>query len=259
MIDQTTAIPEDKTVPKQSLPSSAYTANRAFLRDLFAKAVSFAAPENTLHLHLPPPPKHGKTLIVAAGKAAASMARAFERAWPMDAPLSGVALTRDGHGVSCDRVTVIEAAHPVPDDRGYEAAQDILKSCEALTADDLMVCLISGGGSSLLALPAPGIPLPDKKEMNRQLLACGAPIGAMNVVRKHVSAIKGGRLAVAAYPAHTVTLALSDVPGDDLATIASGPAVPDESTCHDALGIIERYGLQLPASILDHLKSGHAE
>ncbi|MEO0547139.1 MAG: glycerate kinase [Pseudomonadota bacterium] len=232
-----------------------------FLKSLFDSAVQSAAPEYTLAHHLPEPPdpKEGRTFVVAAGKAAASMARALEAAWPSDAPLSGVALTRYGHACECRRIEVIEAAHPVPDNRGHEAAKRILAETQTLGTDDLLLCLISGGGSSLLALPVDGVSLEDKKELNRQLLMSGAPIGHMNVLRKHVSAIKGGRLAAAAAPARVVTLAISDVPNDDLSTIASGPTVPDTSTTADARALIERYALDLPNSILAHLANPDAE
>jgi len=232
-----------------------------FLRDLFQTAVESAAPANTVAIHLPEPPApaKGRTLVVAAGKAAASMAQALETDWPENAPLTGVALTRYGHACPCKRVEVIEAAHPVPDNRGHEAAQRILADAQTLTADDLLLCLISGGGSSLLALPSEGISLADKKELNRQLLMSGAPIGHMNTIRKHVSAIKGGRLAAAAFPARIVTLAISDVPMDDISTIASGPTIPDTTTVRDTSNLIKQYGLELPQSILDHLAKPAAE
>ncbi|MEM1038019.1 MAG: glycerate kinase [Pseudomonadota bacterium] len=232
-----------------------------FLKSLFDIAVRSAAPANTLASHLPQPPDptKGRTFVVAAGKAAASMARALETEWPSDAPLSGVALTRYGHACECHRIEVIEAAHPVPDNRGHDAAKRVLAEARALGADDLLLCLISGGGSSLLALPVHGISLEDKKELNRQLLMSGAPIGHMNVLRKHVSAIKGGRLAAAAAPARVVTLAISDVPNDDLSTIASGPTVPDTSTTAKARELVEHYNLDLPDSILQHLANPQAE
>lgn len=220
---------------------------RAFLLDLFQRAVDAAAPEHCVAQHLPSPPA-GRTLLIAAGKAAASMAYAAEQAWPDDALLSGIALTRYGHGKTCERIEVIEASHPVPDNRGHEAAQRLLTQVEELGADDLLLFLVSGGGSSLLALPAPGISLEEKKAVNQALLMSGAPIGEMNCVRKHLSSIKGGRLAKAAQPAQVVTLAISDVPGDDPSTIASGPTVPDPTTLDDMHGIAAKYQLILPNS-----------
>ena len=229
-----------------------------FLRALFAHAVAAADPARCVPPHLPRPPA-GRTLVIAAGKAAASMAKAVEDHWAADAPLSGIALCRYGHAVPCARIEVIEAAHPVPDDRGHEAARRMMEKVRALGDDDLLLCLISGGGSSLLALPAEGIPLSDKKALNRTLLASGAPIGAMNTVRKHVSAVKGGRLAQAAAPARIVTLAISDVPHDDPSTIASGPTVPDPTTLGEARAIVERYAMDLPAGIRLHLDDETAE
>ncbi|MEM8749876.1 MAG: glycerate kinase [Pseudomonadota bacterium] len=225
---------------------------------LFDEAVAAADPANCVPQHLPPPPK-GRTLLIAAGKAAASMAHAVEQVWPADAPLSGIALTRYGHGMECTRVTVIEAAHPVPDNRGYEAALNIMTEVEALGADDLLLFLASGGGSSLLALPAEGLSLEDKKAINKDLLMSGAPIGEMNTVRKHLSAIKGGRLATAAAPACVVTLGISDVPFDDPSTIASGPTVPDTTTLADANEIIARYGIKPARAIMDRLQNPEAE
>ena len=225
-----------------------------FLRALFDQAVASANPENCIPQHLPEPPK-GRTLLVAAGKAAASMARAVEKNWPADKPLSGTALTRYGHSIACNRIEVIEAAHPVPDNRGHEAASKLLVKVEQLGSDDLLLFLVSGGGSALLALPAPGISLEEKKSINKSLLMSGAPIGEMNTVRKHLSAIKGGRLAAATAPARIVTLAISDVPHDDPSTIASGPSVPDTTTSADAIELLERYNIALPASIRSHLES----
>ncbi|MEP1209409.1 MAG: glycerate kinase [Rhizobiaceae bacterium] len=231
----------------------------ATLRQLFKDAVAAADPAHMLAQHLPEPPPTGRTLLVAAGKAAASMARATELAWPADAPLSGIALTRYGHGMDCDRVEVIEAAHPVPDNRGYEAAQRLMGEVQQLTADDLLLCLISGGGSALLALPADGISLDEKKAINKALLMSGAPIGEMNIVRKHLSAIKGGRLAEAAAPARIVTLAISDVPHDDPSTIASGPTVPDPTTVADAQDLLARYEIEVTSSVGAHLAKPKAE
>ena len=193
---------------------------------------------------------------MGAGKAAAAMARAVEseaaRSWgPRAGDLEGLVVTRDGHGVPCERIEVVEAAHPVPDARGREAAARILALAHGLTADDLLICLFSGGGSSLLALPAPGVSLADKQAVTTALLRCGAAIGEINCVRKHLSAVKGGRLAAAARPARTVTFLISDVPGDDPAVVASGPTVPDSTTFADALDVLQRYGIERPASVLD--------
>lgn len=187
------------------------------------------------------------------------MALATEQAWPSDAPLSGVALTRYGHGVDCNRIKVIEAAHPVPDNRGHEAAKAVLAEVQGLSGDDLLLCLISGGGSALLALPASGISLDEKKQINRALLMSGAPIGEMNTVRKHLSAIKGGRLAQAAAPARVVSLAISDVPGDDPSTIASGPTVADPTNVAQAIELLKRYSIDIPRSVTRHLSSAEAE
>ncbi len=229
-----------------------------YLNSLFSRAIAAADPAQYLAQHLPKPPR-GRTLLVAAGKAAASMARATELAWPAGAPLSGTALTRYGHGMACERIEVIEAAHPVPDNRGHEAAQSLIKQVQELDVDDLLLCLISGGGSALLALPADGISLDDKKAINRALLMSGAPIGEMNTVRKHLSAIKGGRLAQAAAPAKILTLAISDVPFDDPSTIASGPTVPDPTSVADAVELLKRYDIELPESIRAHLEGGTCE
>ncbi len=230
-----------------------HTAPRAFLQYLFGVAVQRAQPQHTLAGFLPTPPP-GRTLVVGAGKAGGAMAQAFEALWPPDAPLSGLVVTRYGHVPERpadlpQRIEVVEAAHPVPDAAGLAAAERMLALTQGLTEDDLVVCLISGGGSALLTLPADGLALADKQRINQQLLASGAHIGEMNCVRKHLSRIKGGRLAAACAPAHLLTLAISDVPGDDPATIASGPTVPDPTTCADALAILERYRIELPASV----------
>ncbi|MEM9733075.1 MAG: glycerate kinase [Pseudomonadota bacterium] len=229
-----------------------------FLRSLFDEAVASVDPLKIVAPHLPKPPR-GKTLIVAAGKAAASMAKATEEAWPAHAPFSGTALTRYEHGLPCEIIEVIEAAHPVPDDRGHVAAQKLLQEVSQLGEDDLLLFLVSGGGSSLLALPADGISLDEKKAVNKVLLRSGAPIGEMNAVRKHISAVKGGRLAQAAMPAQVVTVAISDVPFDDPSTIASGPTVPDPTTREQAKEIIARYGIDLPASVMAHLNQPTSE
>ena len=220
---------------------------RKFLLDLFNKAIAAADPANCVPQHLPKPPT-GDTLLIATGKAAASMAQAAERAWPKNTNLSGVALTRYGHTTPCECIDVIEASHPVPDDRGHKAAKDLLMKANQLGENDLLLFLVSGGGSSLLTLPAEGITLDDKKAINHALLMSGAPIGEMNCVRKHLSAIKGGRLAEAAYPAKVVTLAISDVPGDNPSTIASGPTVADPTTISDMVEIVQKkYALAPPS------------
>lgn len=231
----------------------------AFLRDLFAAALGAADAEAALLPHLPAPPR-GRTLVLGAGKAAAAMARAVDRAWPAGAPLSGLVITRYGHGVGpLQRIAVVEARHPVPDEAGHAAAARILALAEGLTEDDLVLCLISGGGSALLALPPPGISLADKQAVNRALLRSGAAIGEMNAVRKHLSAIKGGRLAAALAPARLLTLAISDVPGDDPAVIASGPTVPDPSTRAEARAILARYGITPPAAVAAWLNRPESE
>jgi hydroxypyruvate reductase len=228
----------------------------AFLQALFAAAVAAADPAACVPRHLPPPPP-GRTLVVGAGKAAAAMARAVEDHWPGE--LSGLVVTRYGHGVPCRRIEVVEAAHPVPDEAGRAAAARILAAVQGLTSDDLVLVLLSGGGSALLALPFEGITLADKQQINRALLKSGAGIGEMNCVRKHLSAIKGGRLAAAAYPARVLTLVISDVPGDDPAVVASGPTVADPTTCADALAILEKYRLAVPPTVEAVLRSGISE
>lgn len=236
---------------------------RALLRHLYEVAVRRALPLHNTAAHLPPPPK-GRTLVLGAGKAAGAMAQAVEALWPADAALSGLVVTRYGHtpprpeGLA-PRIEVLEAAHPVPDAAGLAAARRILALTEGLTADDLVLCLISGGGSALLTLPCDGLTLEDKQRINRQLLASGAPIGDMNTVRKHLSAIKGGRLAAACAPARVLTLTISDVPGDDLSVIASGPTVADASTCAQALAILRRHGIELPPAVRAGLDSGALE
>ena len=220
-------------------------------------------PLHSLAAHLPSPPK-GRTLVLGAGKAGASMVHALEALWPQDAPLSGLVVTRYGHtparpaGVPA-RVEVVEAAHPVPDAAGLKAAERILALTQGLTANDLVLCLISGGGSALLTLPAEGLTLADKQQINQALLRSGANITEMNCVRKHLSCIKGGRLAAACAPARVVTLTISDVPGDDPSVIASGPTVPDASTCADALAILRRYRIAVPPAIEQALQTGALE
>ncbi len=226
------------------------------LRRLFDAAIASAQPERCVPPFLPAPPK-GRTIVVGAGKAAATMAQAVERHWP--GPLEGLVITRYGHRAPCSRIEVVEAAHPVPDLAGREAAERVLAMVQGLTADDLVLCLISGGGSSLMALPAPGLTLTDKQQINKALLKSGANITEMNCVRKHLSGIKGGQLAVACHPAAVVGLLMSDIPGDDPAVIASGPTVPDRTTFAQALEILRRYGIDEPAAVFAHLRRGAQE
>ncbi|MBS4046140.1 MAG: glycerate kinase [Alphaproteobacteria bacterium] len=230
----------------------------SLLQAMFTAAREAADPAQCVPPHLPPVPK-GRTVVVGAGKAAASMARAVELAWPANAPLEGLVVTRYGHDVPCDRIQVVEASHPVPDSAGEKAAALILQKVQGLGPDDLVLCLISGGGSALLSLPADGLTLEDKQAVNRALLSCGANIAEMNCLRKHLSAIKGGRLAAAAAPAPLVSLLISDVPGDDPAVIASGPTVPDPTTFADAMAVIEKYGIDLPANVKTHLAAAKDE
>ncbi|MBZ0162105.1 MAG: glycerate kinase [Notoacmeibacter sp.] len=229
---------------------------RSFLSGLFDAAIAAADPAPAIRANLPERPK-GRTVVVGAGKGAAQLARAFEQAW--DGPLSGVVVTRYGFGVSCERVDVLEASHPVPDAAGLAASERLLREVRGLTGDDLVVALICGGGSALLPAPPEGFALDDEIALNEALLASGAPISAMNTVRKHFSRIKGGRLAIAAHPARVVSLIVSDVPGDDPAQVASGPTVADRTTRADALALIENYGLQLPAAVVGHIRSRPAE
>ncbi len=236
---------------------------RAFLRALYDAAVARALPAQTTAAFLPPPPK-GRTLVIGAGKAGGAMAQAVDALWPKEAPLSGLVVTRYDHVPPAykarpGRIEVVEAAHPVPDAAGQRAAQRIADLTQGLTADDLVLCLISGGGSALLAMPAAGVTLEDKQAINKALLKSGAAIDEMNCVRKHLSAIKGGRLAAMCAPARVVTLLISDVPGDAPEVIASGPTVPDSSTCADALRILGRYGIELPAAARAGLDSGAFE
>ncbi len=232
---------------------------RQLLRDMLDAAIAAASPDRAVPANLPPPPK-GRTVVVGAGKAAASMARAVEAHWPDDKPLAGLVVTRYGHGVGAlKRIEVVEAAHPVPDAAGQMAARRILDLVKGLGSDDLALCLISGGGSALLSAPAPGITLDDKQALNRALLRSGASIDEINCVRKHLSAIKGGRLAVAAAPARIVSLIISDVPGDDPSVIASGPTTPDATTLADARAVLERYGIAAPPSVVALLKDAKAE
>jgi hydroxypyruvate reductase len=229
---------------------------RLLLRQMFDAAVEAAQPAHCLPPHLPAPPR-GRTLVIGAGKASAEMARVVEQHWPGE--LTGLVVTRYGYAVPCSRIEIVEAAHPVPDEAGQAAARRILGMVSGLTADDLVICLISGGGSSLLVLPDDELDLADKQEINRALLKSGAAIGEMNCVRRHLSAIKGGRLAAACHPAKVVTLLISDVPGDDPADIASGPTAADRTTCADALAILRRYGIAVPDKVRRLLESGEGE
>jgi glycerate 2-kinase len=229
---------------------------RAFLRGLLDVAIEAAQPDAILAPHLPPPPR-GRTIVLGAGKAAAAMARAVER--QVQGSIEGLVVTRYGHAVPCARVEVVEAAHPVPDAAGRAAARRILEYALRASEGDLVLCLISGGASALLALPADGLSLEDKQAVNRALLASGADITQMNAVRKHLSAIKGGRLAAAAHPASVVSLLISDVPGDDPAVIGSGPTVPDPSTFADARAILRQYGIDPPERVRDHLAAARDE
>ena len=232
------------------------TTPREVLADMFAAAVQAAQPERCIPRHLPAPPK-GRTIVIGAGKASAAMAHALERSWPGD--LSGLVVTRYGYAVPCERIEIVEAAHPVPDAAGEAAARRLLDTVRGLGEDDLVICLISGGGSALLPLPAAGITLADKQAIARALLKSGATISEMNCVRRHLSAIKGGRLAAACYPARVVNLLISDVPGDDPIDIASGPTVGDPTSCADALEIVRRYGIELPRAALELLETGAGE
>ena len=231
----------------------------ALLRRMFDAAVASAQPA----LCIPPflsgldVPPGGRLIVIGAGKASAAMARAVEDHWP--GPLSGLVVTRYGYGVPCQRIEIVEAAHPVPDASGLAAAQRMLNLVQGLCVDDRVLCLISGGGSSLLPLPAEGLTLEHKQDVNRALLQSGATISEMNCVRRHLSAIKGGRLAAACHPAKVLTLLISDVPGDDPVNIASGPTVADASTCADALAIVRRYGIELALPVRSVLESGSGE
>ena len=230
---------------------------RTALRTLFDAAVAAADPRKVLASHLPPKPT-GRCIVVGCGKSAAVMAAALEDAWP-DVALQGTVVTRYGHTVPTRRIEVIEASHPVPDANSERGAWRLLERVRGLGPDDLVLALISGGGSALCAAPAPGLTLADKQAINRALLASGANISEMNCVRKHLSAIKGGRLAAAARPARVVTLAISDVPGDDPAVIASGPTVPDPTTFADARAIIARYGIEPSAAVAARLEQATDE
>jgi hydroxypyruvate reductase len=228
---------------------------REFLASLFHAAVKAADPLTGIAAHLPEKPK-GKTVVIGAGKGAAQMARALETLW--DGPLEGVVVTRYGYGCETQQVEIIEASHPVPDAAGLAASKRLIETVKDLSADDLVIALVCGGGSALLPSPPQGLTLEDEIALNEMLLASGAPISAMNVVRKHLSTIKGGRLA-AATEARVVSLIVSDIPGDNPAHVASGPTVPDHSTRHEALEIIAQYSLKLPQAAIDHLNSAAAD
>jgi glycerate 2-kinase len=224
---------------------------RALLRSLFDAALKAVDPMHCVAAHLPPRPK-GRTLVVGAGKASARMARAVESVW--DGPLSGLVVTRYGHGDACTRIEVVESSHPVPDQAGAAAAQRMLDLARTAGPDDLVLALVSGGGSSLITLPSPGLTMEDLRQLNKALLRSGAPINDMNMVRRHLSSIKGGRLAAACGAAAVHTLVISDVPGDDPAVVASGPTVPDTSLPHDALDVLRKHRIDVPAHVLQVLE-----
>lgn len=229
---------------------------KTFLTSIFAAAVAAADPNLVIRRHLPPKPK-GRTIVVGLGKGAAQMAQAFEKAW--DGPYEGLIVTRYGYGAPTQTLEVVEAAHPVPDEAGLKAAGRLLKLVAGLTEDDLVIALVCGGGSALLPAPAGNLTLADEIAVNEALLASGAPISAMNCVRKHVSRIKGGRLAAAAYPARVVSLVVSDIPGDNPALVASGPTVPDATGRADAMKIVATYGMKLPGAVMAHLATEEAD
>jgi len=235
---------------------TAAAAPRALLEGMFRAAIASAQPAVCIPAHLPPPPR-GRLVVLGAGKASAAMARAVEDHWP--GPLAGLVVTRYGYNVPCERIEIVEAGHPVPDAAGLHGAERMLALAKSVGADDLVLCLISGGGSALLPLPAPGLTLEVKQALARALLASGATISEMNCVRRHLSAIKGGRLGVACHPARVLTLLISDVPGDRPIDIASGPTVADPTTCADALHILERYGIDAPGAVRELLESGRGE
>lgn len=233
------------------------TEARQLLLDMYSAAVSAVSAAKCLPAFLPEPPSGGRTIVIGAGKGAAAMAQAVEQHWQGD--ITGLVVTRYGHGADCRRIDVVEAAHPVPDEAGRRAAARMMEMVRGLDENDLVLCLISGGGSALLALPADGITLEQKQAVNKALLKSGATISEMNCVRKHLSAIKGGRLALACAPARVVTLLISDVPGDDPGVIASGPTLPDPTSCADALAILRKYGIDIPPAMEQHLASGAGE
>lgn len=259
-----TSRPDDTPIDAPASLAAVRADPPALLRHLYRAAVARAQPDSVLAAHLPEPPV-GRTIVIGAGKAGGAMACALEAAWPPDRPLSGLVVTRYGHVPPAHRVggpkriEIIEAAHPVPDEAGLLATRRILGGVRGLSADDLVLCLISGGGSALLSCPAEGIELGAKQAIHRALLRSGANIGEMNCLRKHLSAIKGGRLAAACAPARVITLLISDVPGDDPAVIASGPTVADPSTCADALAVLRRYGIEVDPAIERRLGNGTLE
>lgn len=246
----------DKVAIRSERSDTADARERDLLEALFAAAIAAAQPDKCIPPHLPAMPR-GRFIVIGAGKASAAMARAVERHWPTK--LEGLVVTRYGYAVPCERIEIVEASHPLPDAAGQQAAARMLDLVRGLSPDDTVLCLISGGGSSLLPLPLEGITLEDKQAVSRALLASGASISEMNCVRRHLSAIKGGRLAAACHPAHVVTLLISDVPGDEPFDIASGPTVADPSTCADALEIVRRYRIDLPDRVRAVLQSGEGE
>jgi glycerate 2-kinase len=229
---------------------------KVLLRRMFDAAIASAQPALCIPPHLPAAPP-GRVIVIGAGKASAAMAQAVERNWRGE--LSGLVVTRYGYAVPCRQIEIVEAAHPVPDAAGMHAAMRMLELVAHLHEDDLVLCLISGGGSALLPLPAKGLTLDMKQNVSRALLASGAAISEINCVRRHLSAIKGGRLAAACHPARVLTLLISDVPGDRPVDIASGPTVADPTTSADALNIVRRYGIALPQAVLELLESGRGE
>lgn len=228
----------------------------ALLRAMFDAALSAADPEQCVPPHLPERPS-GRTIVIGAGKASAAMAKAVETHW--SGTVEGLVVTRYGHGAPCDRIEIVEASHPVPDKAGQQAASRMLDMVSGLSEDDLVLCLISGGGSALLSLPAPGLTLEDKQAVTNALLRSGATIKEINCVRKHLSAIKGGRLAAACAPAAVLSLIVSDVAGDDLSAIASGPTVGDPTSFADALSVLNKYGIGEPAAVIGHLRNAAEE
>ncbi|MDE1151056.1 MAG: glycerate kinase [Micavibrio sp.] len=230
---------------------------RAFLEGLFNAAIAAAQPALCVPPHLPSTPPKGRFIVIGAGKASAAMAKAVEDNW--QGALEGLVVTRHGYDVACKRIEIVTASHPVPDADGMTAAKRMLQLVANLTADDTVLCLISGGGSALLPLPLNGLDLGEKQRISKDLLACGASIGEINCVRRHLSRIKGGRLAAACYPAKVLTLLISDVPGDDPVDIASGPTVPDKTTCKDALAILAKYSIAIPPAVEAALQDGSAE
>ncbi len=229
---------------------------RPFLTALFWAAVHAADPAKTMPAFLPKPPK-GRTIVIGAGKGAAQMAQAFERVWP--GPVEGAVVTRYGFVAACERIEVLESSHPVPDAAGLIASKKLMELVTGLTKDDLVIALVCGGGSALLPAPAGGLTLEDEIAVNKELLASGAPISAMNAIRKHVSTIKGGRLAALAFPARVVSLIVSDIPGDIASYVASGPTVPDANSRADALKLIEQYRMKFPDAVMRHLNSPAAD